>query len=177
MEVEPAEVARLLKENTIKLLDVRTSGEYAIAHIDGGVLVDQALVNEIMTSWPKDTPIVTLCHHGIRSLDAAAFLRANGFTNVRSMRGGIAVWSAVVDPKFAAYAVELKDGRVWTGVITQRDSGGFELRDAKGDPHKVTNTEIEQLKPQRVSLMPEGLMKDLTLQDAADLLAFLELLK
>jgi len=103
MEVEPAEVARLLKEKTIRLLDVRTAGEFAIAHIDGGVLVDQALVDEIVTTWPKDTAIVTLCHHGIRSLDAAAFLKAQGFTNVRSMRGGIAVWSAVVDPKVPQY--------------------------------------------------------------------------
>jgi rhodanese-related sulfurtransferase len=103
MEVEPLEVARLLKENAIKLLDVRTAAEYQIAHIDGGVLVDQALVDEIVTSWPKDTQIVTLCHHGIRSLDAAAFLKTHGFTNVRSMRGGIAVWSAVVDTKVPQY--------------------------------------------------------------------------
>ena len=103
MEVEPLEVARLLKEKAIKLLDVRTTGEYQIAHIEGGVLVDQTLVDEILTSWPKDTQIVTLCHHGIRSLDAAAFLKSHGFTNVRSMRGGIAVWSAVVDPKVPQY--------------------------------------------------------------------------
>jgi len=103
MEVEPLEVARLLNEKTIKLLDVRTSTEYSIAHIEGGVLVDQAMVDEIMTSWPKDTEIVTMCHHGIRSLDAAAFLRAHGFTNVRSMRGGIELWSATVDPKVPRY--------------------------------------------------------------------------
>jgi rhodanese-related sulfurtransferase len=103
MEVEPLEVSRLLKENAIKLLDVRTAGEYEIAHIDGGLLVDQPLVDEILTSWPKDTPIVTLCHHGIRSLDAAAFLKGHGFSNVRSMRGGIAVWSAVVDPNVPQY--------------------------------------------------------------------------
>ena len=103
MEVEPAEVARLLKEKSIRLLDVRTAGEFAIAHIEGGVLVDQALVDEIVTTWPKDTSIVTMCHHGIRSLDAAAFLKSHGFTNVRSMRGGIAVWSAVVDPNVPQY--------------------------------------------------------------------------
>jgi rhodanese-related sulfurtransferase len=103
MEVEPAEVARLLKENSIRLLDVRTPGEHAIAHIDGAVLVDQALVDEIVTTWPKDTPLVTLCHHGIRSLDAAAFLQGHGFTNVRSMRGGIAVWSAAIDPNVPQY--------------------------------------------------------------------------
>ena len=103
MEVEPVEVARLLKEESIKLLDVRTAMEYNIARIEGGVLVDQALVDEIVTTWPKDTQIVTLCHHGIRSLDAAAFLKAHGFTNVRSMRGGIAAWSSVVDTKVPQY--------------------------------------------------------------------------
>jgi rhodanese-related sulfurtransferase len=103
MEVEPVEVARLLKENAIKLLDVRTAGEYAIAHVEGGVLVDQALVDEIVTTWPKDTEIVTMCHHGIRSLDAAAFLRAHGFPNVKSMRGGIELWSATVDGKVPRY--------------------------------------------------------------------------
>jgi len=103
MEVEPIEVARVLKAGTIKLLDVRTSGEFAIAHIDGGVLVDQALVDEIVTTWPKETEIVTMCHHGIRSLDPAAFLRAHGFANVRSMRGGIELWSATVDGKVPRY--------------------------------------------------------------------------
>ncbi|HVJ67213.1 MAG TPA: PQQ-dependent sugar dehydrogenase [Caulifigura sp.] len=85
--------------------------------------------------------------------------------------------SSVVDPRFAAYVVELKDGRVVTGVVTSRTSSGLELRDAKGDLHKVEQAVIEQLRPQRVSLMPEGLLKDLTLQDAADLLAYLESLK
>ena len=103
MEVEPVEVERLLKEESIKLLDVRTAMEYNIARIEGGVLVDQALVDEIVTTWSKDTQIVTLCHHGIRSLDAAAFLKAHGFTNVRSMRGGIAAWSSVVDTKVPQY--------------------------------------------------------------------------
>jgi rhodanese-related sulfurtransferase len=105
MEIEPAEVARRMKENAnaLRLLDVRTAGEYQIAHVDGGVLVDQALVDEIVTTWPKDTEIVTMCHHGIRSLDAAAFLRAHGFPNVWSMRGGIDLWSAVVDPKVPQY--------------------------------------------------------------------------
>ena len=103
MEVEPVEVARLLKEGTVRLLDVRTAGEHAIAHIEGGVLVDQALVDEIVTTWPKETAIVTMCHHGIRSLDAAAFLKAHGFTNVRSMRGGIELWSGTVDGKVPRY--------------------------------------------------------------------------
>ena len=85
--------------------------------------------------------------------------------------------SAIIEPKFASYAVQLADGRSLTGVLTKRDATGIELRDAKGDAHKLASSDIEEIKPLRASLMPEGLLKDLTLQEAADLLAFLETLK
>jgi rhodanese-related sulfurtransferase len=103
IEIEPIEVELLLKQKAIKLLDVRTAMEYSIAHIDGSILIDQGLVEEIVSSWPKETDIVTLCHHGIRSLDAAAYFRAQGFSKVRSMRGGIDVWSAQIDPSVPRY--------------------------------------------------------------------------
>ena len=103
LEITPREVAELLKTGSIKLLDVRTPEEYAIAAIPGSVLVDQTLVQEIMQSWPKDAPIVTSCHHGMRSLDAAAYLRGHGFVNARSMSGGIDAWSMQVDPSIPRY--------------------------------------------------------------------------
>jgi rhodanese-related sulfurtransferase len=103
LEITPREVAELLKAGGIKLLDVRTPEEYAIAAIPGSVLVDQALVQEIMQSWPKDAPIVTSCHHGMRSLDAAAYLRGHGFVNTRSMSGGIDAWSMQIDPSIPRY--------------------------------------------------------------------------
>src|SRR5262249_10469649 len=92
IEISPAEVAELMKEGSIKLLDVRTPQEYAIAHVGGSILVDQSLAQEIVNSWPQDSAIVTMCHHGVRSLDAAAYLRGHGFKNTRSMRGGIDAW-------------------------------------------------------------------------------------
>jgi len=103
LEVSPAAVAALLQQGAITLLDVRTPHEYERAQIPGSVLVDQALDQEIMQTWPKDAPIVTVCHHGIRSLDAAAYLRGHGFTNARSMRGGIEAWALQVDPSVPRY--------------------------------------------------------------------------
>jgi putative heme-binding domain-containing protein len=85
--------------------------------------------------------------------------------------------SAVVDPKFAQYIVQTTDGRVVTGVLADRNAKRVQLRDAKGELHEVPTGQIEEMKPQRTSIMPEGLMKDLTLQEAADLLAFLESLR
>ena len=103
IEVTVQETAELLKQGKIKLLDVRTPEEYAIASVQGSLLIDQALVQEIMETWPKDTAIVTMCHHGIRSLDAAAYLRGHGFMNTKSMRGGIDAWADHVDSSIPRY--------------------------------------------------------------------------
>jgi len=103
LEITPHETAELLKQGTIKLLDVRTPEEYSLASVPGSVLVDQSLAQEIMQTWPKDTAIVTMCHHGMRSLDAAAYLRGHGFTNTRSMRGGIDAWALEIDSSTPRY--------------------------------------------------------------------------
>lgn len=103
IEIGVPETAELLKQGKIKLLDVRSPEEYAIASVAGSVLVDQALAQEIMQTWPKDTAIVTMCHHGMRSLDTAAYLRGHGFMNTRSMAGGIDVWAVQIDPTLQRY--------------------------------------------------------------------------
>ena len=103
IEITPQETAELLKQGRIKLLDVRSPEEYEIANVAGSVLVDQALAQEIMQTWSRDTPIVTICHHGMRSLDAAAYLRGHGFLNTKSMRGGIDAWVEQIDSSLPRY--------------------------------------------------------------------------
>ena len=103
LEISAAETAQLLKQGAIKILDVRTPQEYDIAHVEGSILVDQSVAQEIVNEWPKDSPIVTMCHHGVRSLDAAAYLRGHGLKNTRSMRGGIDAWATTVDPSMPRY--------------------------------------------------------------------------
>jgi len=103
LEITPRETAELLKAGKIKLVDVRTPDEYAIARIEGSLLADQTVAQEIMQTWPKDTAIVTICHHGVRSLDAAAYLRGHGFANTRSMMGGIDAWATQIDSSIPRY--------------------------------------------------------------------------
>ena len=103
LEISPAEAAALMKGGSVRLIDVRTPQEYAIARIEGCPLVDQALAKEIVETWPKDTSIITVCHHGVRSLDAAVYLRQQGLTQTRSMRGGIDLWSRAIDPSVPRY--------------------------------------------------------------------------
>ena len=86
-----------------RLIDVRTNEEYATAHIEGAMLVNQEEKLEEILKLPKDTPLVVHCHHGVRSLSAAGFLMERGFTNVFSMKGGIEAWSQDVDPSVPHY--------------------------------------------------------------------------
>lgn len=103
LQISPQDLAGLLKEGKVKLLDVRTDEEHAIASIEGDQLLTEELVEEVKQKWPKDTQIVTYCHHGQRSLDAAAYLVGHGFPNVRSLRGGIDAWSQEIDSLLPQY--------------------------------------------------------------------------
>jgi uncharacterized repeat protein (TIGR03806 family) len=85
--------------------------------------------------------------------------------------------SKLIDPKFVTYLAETKDGRIITGVQVSKDANEVVLKDAQDKLFRISLTEIEQLVPQRQSIMPDLLLRDMTAQQVADLLAFLESLK
>jgi len=81
--------------------------------------------------------------------------------------------SKVVDPKYVSYVVSLSDGRVIHGLLVTRTAEQFVLRDIKDREVRVFADDVESIAPQRQSLMPELLLRDLTAQQVADLLAYL----
>ncbi len=104
LQVSPQELAAALKGDTPpRLLDVRSPEEWAIAKLEGSLNATESVVQEIMSTWAKDTPIVTYCHHGIRSLEAASYLIGHGFTNVLSLAGGIDAWAEEIDTSLRRY--------------------------------------------------------------------------
>jgi hypothetical protein len=60
-----------------------------------------------------------------------------------------------------------------SGVLVSRTDREVVLKDAKNETVRVPTAEVERLAPQSRSLMPDGLLRDLTAQQAADLLEFL----
>ena len=104
MQISPEELAeRLRAGGQIPLIDVRSREEWETVHIDGATFFTQELMQEMMSEWPKDREIVFVCHHGVRSLDAASYFAGHGFEHVRSMTGGIDAWSVEVDPELPRY--------------------------------------------------------------------------
>ena len=94
---------RLKAPNPPKLLDTRSQAEYEIVHLANSILATDEVVNEALQNWDNNAEIICVCHHGIRSLNAAQFLRKQGFTNVRSMSGGLDAWSQQIDPQLPRY--------------------------------------------------------------------------
>jgi len=102
--IDAGDLAEMLRsESPPALIDVRDQSEFDLVRIDGAKLATQELVEEMIATWPKDAPIVTYCHHDTRSRQASAYLTGHGFTNVRSLRGGIDAWARQVDPSLPRY--------------------------------------------------------------------------
>ncbi|MGZ4965009.1 MAG: rhodanese-like domain-containing protein [Limisphaerales bacterium] len=103
--VEPKELAEILP--SVRLIDVRSREEYEAVHLDGAVLMSQATMQEILSKWQREQPIVIYDHRGQQGLDAAAYFLGQGFKNVRTLRGGLDAWSKEVDSKIPRYKLEL----------------------------------------------------------------------
>lgn len=104
-EVNSAELALELDGPAPPLLvDVRTAAERAIATIEPSLHLDLGdFVERAPAQIPKDAAVVIYCHSGMRSAQAARWLKANGWSRPRSLAGGIDDWSLVVDPRIPRY--------------------------------------------------------------------------
>ena len=85
------------------LLDVREPWEHEVCAIAGSKLLPMQEIPARIKELPVDTDIVVICHHGMRSLQVAQFLKQSGLERVFNLSGGIAAWAAQVDPDMAQY--------------------------------------------------------------------------
>jgi rhodanese-related sulfurtransferase len=104
MEVAPGEVKDMLaRGEKLFFVDVREKWEYDTTHIEGSVLIPLREIPANLARLEAASELVLFCHHGIRSLDAAAWLRSQGVEGARSMSGGIDRWSTEIDPNVPRY--------------------------------------------------------------------------
>ncbi len=85
------------------LLDVREPNEFQIGRIPGSTLIPLGEVPQRVNEIPRDKEIIVHCKMGGRSAKAAAFLRQQGYANVKNLKGGILDWSDKIDPSVPKY--------------------------------------------------------------------------
>ena len=95
--------SRLDQGDALTLLDVRAKWEFDTCHIPGSIHLPLTELTERLSEIPMDKPIVTICHHGVRSLQALRILKEHGIKDARSLMGGIHSWAEQVDPSMEQY--------------------------------------------------------------------------
>ncbi len=105
-ETDAHSLAQALKSaHPPTVIDVREGWEVAQGALPGAVHVPLATLTPSAQGLPedKDRPIVTYCHHGVRSMRAAVLLQGLGYTQVASLKGGIDAWATDVDGSVGRY--------------------------------------------------------------------------
>lgn len=93
----------LSKDNPPLILDVREADELKICALPTFIHIS---LGNLLKEWdqlPRERVIVTVCHHGRRSLQAYLFLKSQGFEKVLNLVGGIEAWADQIDPLMVRY--------------------------------------------------------------------------
>jgi rhodanese-related sulfurtransferase len=104
LEISAADLQKKKKSGErFLLVDVREQWEFDICRIEGATLIPMRSIPAHLQQLDVDQDVVCYCHHGQRSLDVAAWLRAQGIETAQSLAGGIDRWSLEIDPGVPRY--------------------------------------------------------------------------
>lgn len=81
--------------------------------------------------------------------------------------------SAVIAPGYTTYVVTTGDGRIFTGILASETATSVTLRREQGVSDVILRKDIDHIRPVNRSLMPDGLERDLSQQEMADLISYL----
>lgn len=98
-EINPSEVVEKINNNeNIILLDVRTPEEYSEVHIESSILLPvQELSADTLDKVglgenSRNKEIIIYCGSGVRSAQAYEIMNSLGYTNIKSVAGGVGRW-------------------------------------------------------------------------------------
>ncbi|HMM77421.1 MAG TPA: rhodanese-like domain-containing protein [Gammaproteobacteria bacterium] len=85
------------------VLDVREAWEFELCHLRGSRHIPLGELAQRVTELDRAQTLVVICHHGLRSRAAQAWLLAQGFAHVLNLAGGIDAWARRIDPSLSLY--------------------------------------------------------------------------
>jgi len=106
--VKAVETMKMIREDKVTLLDVRTDGEVGVIALSGKNAIHIPIANlfkkKNLDLLPTDKPIVIVCHSGTRATLAAIGLKRVGFKKIHVLKGGLISLAAANNPKNAPLA-------------------------------------------------------------------------
>ncbi|MDO9048927.1 MAG: molybdopterin-synthase adenylyltransferase MoeB [Methylobacter sp.] len=104
--ISALELKKMQESGTdLQLIDVRGIEEWNIVRIEGASHIPKNIImsEDVLSRLNKDDFIVLQCKMGARSRDVLIEMQKQGFTNVKSLDGGIIAWIRDVDPSLPVY--------------------------------------------------------------------------
>lgn len=103
--LEPSELEQFLATAPhTQLIDVRSPVEVAIVSIPGATNIElSSILGAQASEIDKTKPVVVYCKSGVRSAQAARFMRESGHRDVYEVTGGVMAWVSQVSPEQATY--------------------------------------------------------------------------
>jgi len=94
---------KITNETNLILLDVREANEFQFAHIEGSLHIPLSQIPFRLQDIDTTKECVVICHHGMRSQQAANFMLKSGLSNLYNLSGGIDAWSVDCDNTVSRY--------------------------------------------------------------------------
>ena len=116
------------------------------------------------------------CHriHGTGQ-DVGPDITSNGRASFDQLLSNVFDPSLVIGPGYQAVTVVTQDGRILTGLLAEDNEQRIVLKIQGGKVEIIARADIDEVVASKLSLMPEGIEKQLSSQEVADLFAFLVL--
>jgi len=162
-----------IKERAGKLFAAATPAERAKA------LADYQVTLEMKADAKRGVAIFekhcAACHKiGTLGVNVAPDISDSRTKTAAQLLGDIILPNRAIDNNYLGYSVRLADGEVATGILTSETGTSITLRQQGGKDLVLARSEIAELKSSGVSLMPEGLERQIPPQDMADLISFIK---
>jgi adenylyltransferase/sulfurtransferase len=103
LDITAPELAERIRENHIKLLDVREPHELEISALPNAVNIPLGQLAARLSELNSAEDMVVFCKGGTRSARALELLASAGFKKVKNLKGGINSWAREVDPNLPVY--------------------------------------------------------------------------
>lgn len=95
-EVSPGRIAQLIGEG-VRVIDVRTPGEFDTSHLPGAENVPMNTLAQEASAWDRSEPVIIYCTTGARSSSAVRLLADQGFEQVYHFTDGIIAWEGELE--------------------------------------------------------------------------------
>ncbi len=185
-------------DNRLRPSDLNSTQRQQISSLDQPELVklsqkafasiDTGSRSDVLTQWQDVLKLTGSVEKGrlvfakncaaCHVLDGAGFNVGPDLAALTS-RTAAAFFVAVLDPnrevdgRYLNYTALTVEGQTYSGVLTEETAVSVTLKEREGKTHVLLRRDLDELRASKLSAMPEGVEKDFSHQDLADLIAYL----